>query len=314
MAAWIANGVGSLLRLEARLTYCSLQSQKTPDPFTSTTALLPMLSITLGIIGSGQMATALARGLVRAELLLPDVILASDPVAAARENFERAVPGATAIADNAQVVSQADVVLLAVKPQQMRDVLAGIRDTIRRDALVVSIAAGVTIERLASSLPERHRIVRVMPNTPCLIGRGASAFSLGEHATAQDGDLVARLLSSVGVAFEVTEYQLDAVTGLSGSGPAFVYTMIETLAAGGVAAGLPEELAATLAAQTAAGAADMVLQTGETPAALRARVTSPGGTTLAGLAALEQHGFQQAVVEAVQAATKRSKELGQSTS
>jgi pyrroline-5-carboxylate reductase len=174
----------------------------------------------------------------------------------------------------------------------------------------VSIAAGVTIERIAAGLSAGQRIVRVMPNTPCLIGRGASAFSLGSHATKQDAQLVGELLSAVGAAFEVPEAQLDAVTGLSGSGPAFVYTMIEAMAAGGVAVGLPAELAAELAARTAAGAAEMVLETGETPAVLRERVTSPGGTTLAGLGVLDKRGFGEAVVTAVEAATRRSEELG----
>jgi pyrroline-5-carboxylate reductase len=152
-----------------------------------------------------------------------------------------------------------------------------------------------------------------MPNTPCLIGQGASCYSLGEHATPEDGRLVARLFSAVGVAFEVPESMLDAVTGLSGSGPAFVYSMIEALAQGGTAAGLPAELASDLAARTAAGAAQMVLSTGETPATLRDRVTSPGGTTLAGLAVLKERGFTDAVAAAVTAASRRSVELGQST-
>jgi pyrroline-5-carboxylate reductase len=153
-----------------------------------------------------------------------------------------------------------------------------------------------------------------MPNTPCLIARGVSGYSLGPHATAADAKLVAELLSAVGVAHQVPESQLDAVTGLSGSGPAFVYTMIEQLTAGGVEMGLPAELAADLAAHTVAGAAEMVLATGESPAVLRDRVTSPGGTTLAGLAALAHNGFNRSVVEAVRAATLRSAELGKSSS
>jgi pyrroline-5-carboxylate reductase len=195
----------------------------------------------------------------------------------------------------------------------MTEVLADIREPLRADALVVSIAAGVTLARLSAGLPEGQRIVRVMPNTPCLVGRGASGYSLGERATTADGELVARLLSSVGAAHKVPEQLLDAVTGLSGSGPAFVYTMIEALAEGGVRAGLPSELAAELAARTVAGGAEMVLTTGESPAVLRDRVTSPGGTTLAGLAALEKGGFSRAVVDAVCAAARRSAELGQST-
>ena len=270
-----------------------------------------MLSIKIGLIGSGRMATALAQGFVRAELLAPNQIIASDPNEAARAAFSSAVPGSSVVAENRPVATQSDLIFLAVKPQMMTEALASIRDQIRPTALVVSIAAGVTLARMAAGLPDGQRIVRVMPNTPCLIGRGASAYSLGQYATAADGQLVAQLLSAVGAAFEVPEKSLDAVTGLSGSGPAFVYTMIEALAAGGVAAGLPSELAAELATRTAAGAAEMVLQTGETPAVLRDRVTSPGGTTLAGLAVLKDRAFSDVVIAAVEAATRRSAELGQ---
>lgn len=271
-----------------------------------------MLASSLGLIGAGRMATALARGLVRAELFGPSSIVASDPSAVARAAFERVVPGARILDDNRSVAAQADVVMLAVKPQQMSNVLADIRDAIRGEALVVSIAAGVTLTRLAAGLPAKQRIIRVMPNTPCLVGQGASAFSLGAHATEEDGRLVAQLLFAVGAAYEVPESQLDAVTGLSGSGPAFVYTMIEQLTAGGISVGLPATLAGELAVRTVAGAAEMVLASGESPAVLRDRVTSPGGTTLAGLKALEEAGFGSAVIAAVEAATSRSTELGAS--
>jgi pyrroline-5-carboxylate reductase len=272
-----------------------------------------MLSITIGLVGAGRMATALARGFVNAKLLAPAAIVASDPLEAARNAFARDVPGAKVVGENGAVISAVNVVILAVKPQTMQQVLAELRGAIRGDALVVSIAAGVTLKALTAGLPRGQRIVRVMPNTPCLIARGVSGYSLGEHATAADAKLVADLLSAVGVAHQVPESQLDAVTGLSGSGPAFVYTMIEQLTAGGVEMGLPAELAADLAARTVAGAAEMVLATGETPAVLRDRVTSPGGTTLAGLTALANNGFNGAVVEAVRAATLRSAELGKSS-
>lgn len=259
------------------------------------------------------MATALGRGFVNAKLVPASALTASDPSDAARAAFGQEVPGAQVVATNSNIFAACDVVILAVKPQLMKPVLAEVREVIRPDALVVSIAAGVTLAGLATGLQSNQRIVRVMPNTPCLIGRGASGFSLGPHATPADGKLVAQLLAAVGVAYEVPEAQLDAVTGLSGSGPAFVYTMIEALAQGGCEAGLPAELASALAAQTAVGAAEMVLATGETPAVLRDRVTSPGGTTLAGLKALEENGFQPAVVAAVVAATRRSVELGKSS-
>jgi pyrroline-5-carboxylate reductase len=271
-----------------------------------------MLSTTIGLLGAGRMATALASGFVRAKLVTPDRLVASDPNGEARDAFTRAVPGAEVVADNGPVVAKADLVWLAVKPQTMDALLGEIRGAIRQSTLVVSIAAGVTIGRLSAALPAGQRIVRVMPNTPCLIGRGASAYSLGPHTTRDDAHTVGQLLSAVGEAYEVPESQLDAVTGLSGSGPAFVYTMIESLAAGGVAAGLPADLAAELAVRTAAGAAEMVIATGDSPAVLRERVTSPGGTTLAGLAVLEQQKFSDAVVSAVVAAARQSAELGQS--
>lgn len=272
-----------------------------------------MLAIKIGLVGAGRMATALGRGFVRAELVSPAALVASDPQDTARTAFAREVPGAQVVAANGAEFARCDVVILAVKPQLMTEVLAEVRPVVRPDALLVSIAAGVTLARLADGLAAGQRIVRVMPNTPCLIGRGASAYALGPTATVEDGRLVADLLSAVGVAFEVSESQLDAVTGLSGSGPAFVYTMIDELTAGGQEVGLPAELAATLAAHTVAGAAEMVLATGETPAVLRDRVTSPGGTTLAGLKALEEHAFHVAVRAAVRAATQRSAELGKSS-
>jgi pyrroline-5-carboxylate reductase len=257
------------------------------------------------------MATALARGFVRSGLLAPSSIVASDPLEFARATFGREVPGSTVVDQNRLVVARAEIILLAVKPQKMSEVLADIGNAIPPAALVVSIAAGVPLGRLSATLPSEQRVIRVMPNTPCLIGQGASAYSRGEFATTEDAEVVARLLSAVGVAFEVPEGMLDAVTGLSGSGPAFVYSMIEALAAGGTAAGLPAELAGELAARTAAGAAQMVLVTGQAPAALREQVTSPGGTTLAGLAVLSDRGFADAVSAAVSAATRRSVELGQ---
>lgn len=269
-----------------------------------------MLSFKLGIIGSGQMATALARGWVEGGLIGATSISASDPNVGAREAFALAIPGSEVVDHNGTVAANAEVLLLAVKPQQMDESLASVRNHIAGNCLVLSIAAGVPVARLAAGLPDGQRIVRIMPNTPCLIGRGASAYCLGPHATSGDSELVRTLLSAVGVAVEVEERQLDAVTGLSGSGPAFVYTMVEALTEGGVAAGLEESLAARLAAQTAVGAAEMILRTGETPDVLRRRVTSPGGTTLAGLKALEEYKFKSAVVAAVRSATARSRELG----
>jgi pyrroline-5-carboxylate reductase len=265
----------------------------------------------LGFIGAGRMATALGKGCVAAGLLQARSVLASDPVEGAREKFAAELPGANVVTDNAAVLSGAETIVLAVKPQMMKQVLGDIRPNVKPQHLLVSIAAAVTLARLAEGLPPGTRLIRVMPNTPCLVGLGASCFSRGASTTAEDAAVVERLLESVGKAYEVQELQLDAVTGLSGSGPAFVYTAIEALAAGGAAMGLSDKLALELASQTAAGAAAMVLQTGLSPAELREQVTSPGGTTLAGLKALEERDGTGAFRAAVEAATRRSIELGQ---
>ncbi|MEN0111728.1 MAG: pyrroline-5-carboxylate reductase [Planctomycetota bacterium] len=272
---------------------------------------------TIGFLGAGRMAQALAAGFVGRGLVPPAGVTAYDPIEAALDAFSAAVGDGVAHAlDPASVAQASDVVFLAVKPAHAAEALAGAADGWRGpDKLLVSVAAGVTIGTLESRLPAGAAVVRVMPNTPALIGKGASCYALGGHATAAHGDTVERLLATVGFASQASETLLDAVTGLSGSGPAFVYTVIEALADGGVRAGLPRALAAELAARTVAGAAEMVIATGEHPAALRDAVASPGGTTIAGLAELERHGVRAALIEAVRAAADRSAELGgQSTS
>jgi pyrroline-5-carboxylate reductase len=268
-----------------------------------------MLTQTIGFIGAGQMARALARGFVAAGLVGGEKIVAFDPVAAAASGFCGEVPGATIAKNNAEVASRSQVIFLAVKPQSMTAAMNELADDVGPDKLFVSIAAGITLAKLSVGL-KTQRVIRVMPNTPVLVGQGASAFALGTGATAEDGQLVGKLLSAVGKAFAVDEKLLDAVTGLSGSGPAFVYVMIEALSDGGVRMGLPRDVASALAAQTVLGSAQMVLTTGEHPAALKDKVASPGGTTIAGLAALENHGLRAALIAAVEAATKRSQELG----
>jgi pyrroline-5-carboxylate reductase len=255
------------------------------------------------------MAQALARGFVAAGLLEGKQVLAADPVPAALDAFCRFLPDAKRLADNRAVVAGADVIFLAVKPQNVTSVIENLRGHVPPGKLFVSIVAGARIKSLAQPLGS-ERIIRVMPNTPCLVGMSASAYSLGAGATAADGQLVATLLGAVGKVFAVDEKLLDAVTGLSGSGPAFVYVMIEALSDGGVRMGLPRDVATQLAAQTLKGAAEMVLTSGEHPAALKDRVTSPGGTTIAGLQALETGGLRAALMNAVEAATRRANELG----
>ena len=268
-------------------------------------------SVKVGFIGAGKMATALAKGLCQAGFTTPDSILASDPISATRQDFQTQT-GCQCIESNAEVAKKSDVIVLAVKPQQLRAVLTELNPAIQASHLVLSIVAGISIDTMTSILGHQRRVVRIMPNTPCLVGASASAFSLGGTATAADGELVERMLTAVGIAFAVPESLIDAVTGLSGSGPAFVYLMIEALSDGGVRVGLPRAVATQLAAQTLLGAARMVLETKQHPGALKDAVASPGGTTIAGLHALEAGGLRGILMNAVQAATQRAQELSRS--
>jgi pyrroline-5-carboxylate reductase len=266
--------------------------------------------LTIGFIGAGKMATALARGFVRAEIVTPKHLIAGDVSAAARAAFIRET-GAKATAANAEVLKSASVLMLAVKPDQVAGVLAGLRGDFTGNHLLISIAAGVTLAKMEAALPAGTRVIRVMPNTPALVGEAAAAFALGKSATAADGEVAKKLWSAVGLVFQVKEPLLDAVTGLSGSGPAYVYQFIEAMSDGGVAAGLPRDIATRLAAQTVLGAARMVLETGQHPGALKDQVTSPGGTTIEGLHELEKGQLRATVMSAVRAATEKSKKLGQ---
>ncbi len=257
------------------------------------------------------MATALAKGLIRSGFSQPDRMIASDVSQAARERF-MSETGVTTTPENAAAVDRADVVILAVKPQHIDGVLKDIQPVVTADRLIVSIAAGVPLARLTRVLGADCRVVRVMPNTPCLVGASASAFAVGASCTDDDARFVQQMLSTVGVAFQLPENLLDAVTGLAGSGPAYVYQVIEALADGGVLMGLPRDVAVKLAAQTVLGAAQMVLATGEHPGALKDAVASPAGTTIAGLRELERGGMRGILMSAVEAATRRSQELGRS--
>jgi pyrroline-5-carboxylate reductase len=266
-------------------------------------------NLTIGFLGAGKMATALAQGFARAGLTGPEHLLASDPVERARDAFSEGV-GARAVDSNQEILRFAEVILLAVKPDQVDEVLADVHTYFTEQHLLISIAAGVTLARLEDSLGRRARVIRVMPNTPALVGASASAFALGKSATVEDGELVNRLFSSVGLAVQVKEGLLDAVTGLSGSGPAYVYMMIEALSDGGVAAGLPREISTRLACQTLLGSAKMVLETGMHPAVLKDMVASPGGTTIEGLYQLEKGNFRGTIMNAVRAASDKSHTLG----
>ncbi len=264
----------------------------------------------VGFVGGGNMATALIKGMLAAGLYRADQLCVSDVDAPKLALLRRRFKVATT-QDNAALVRDSKVILIAVKPQIIDAVLAQMRPGVTPQQLFVSIAAGVTTARLETGLGAGVRVLRVMPNTPALLGKGMSVLVRGRRATAADERLGLRLLRAVGAAVAVQEERLlDAVTGLSGSGPAYVYLLAEGLIAGGVAAGLSAPLATQLALQTLTGAAAMLQDTGETPEALRALVTSPGGTTLAGLGELERRGFKDAVVAAVVTATRRSEELG----
>lgn len=262
----------------------------------------------IGFIGAGKMATALAKGFLDAGIVKPENLRASDVSAEARDAFENATE--TVCGSNSGIASFSDVLFLAVKPHFLVSVLQEISEHVDEETLVVSIAAGVHLETIEEQLPNGIHVIRVMPNTPCLVGAGASVFSEGQSANDHDLGVVQTLLSTVGSVHQLPENLLDAVTGLSGSGPAYVFQFIEALSDGGVLAGLPRPVATELAAQTVLGAATLLLKTGQHPGELKDAVASPAGTTIAGLHALEKAGFRAAAMNAVTAATNRSKELG----
>jgi pyrroline-5-carboxylate reductase len=268
-----------------------------------------MIEQRIGFVGAGNMAAALLEGLLRAGPWKAEQIQVTDVEApkAARLSSQH---GVAAAADTRALASWASVLILAVKPQSMAAALAECAQTISRDALVVSVAAGVRCSTIAAALPSGTRIVRAMPNTPALVGAGATAVSLSPTATASDRALALQLFDAVGRTVIVDEMHMDAVTGLSGSGPAYVMVVIEALADGGVRAGLPRDTAMLLATQTVLGAAQLLLQSGDHPAEWKDRVMSPGGTTSAGLEAIEAGRLRHTLGRAVQKATRRSRELG----
>jgi pyrroline-5-carboxylate reductase len=265
---------------------------------------------TIAFVGAGNMAGALIRGLIGTGTIPANRIIAADPdrgrLSALREQFEIRVTE-----DNAEAVQGATVVVLATKPQVFSQVLPGLAAAVGSDTLLISIAAGISTRMIERAFLAGARVVRSMPNTPALVGAGATAIAAGADATDEDLELAETLFRSVGISVRVPEEQIDAVTGLSGSGPAYVFAMIEALRDAGAREGLPEETALQLASQTVFGAARLLLDEKEPPEVLRDRVTSPGGTTRAGLNALADAGFADAILGAVHAATRRSIELGE---
>lgn len=266
----------------------------------------------IGFIGAGNMAGALIKGFLRAEVCAAQDVWVSDVSADQVQRLRRQYKVGVA-PDNRALVAGSRTVILAVKPQVMAAVLDDLRAAVTSRQLFISIAAGFPLRRLTTGLGKQARVVRVMPNTPALIGQGMSVAVAGKQATAADLRTTLRLFRAVGQAVSVqSERLIDPVTAVSGSGPAFVYLFAEHLIAGGVKAGLSPALASQLVFQTILGAAGMMLEAGLSPRVLREMVTSPGGTTLAGLTALDQHHFRDAVLAAIDAATRRSRELAAS--
>jgi len=268
------------------------------------------LSARIAFIGAGNMASALIEGLLAAGTCSAAQLAASDVRDEALDALQKK-HGIRASRDNAAVALDADVVVLSVKPQVLPEALLALAPVLDTHKLVLSIAAGVPLSAIEAHLPSGARTVRAMPNTPALVRAGATAIAPGANATAADMDVAEAIFRSVGMVERVPEAQLDAVTALSGSGPAYVFALCEALAEAGARVGLAPSTAAALAAQTVYGAGKLLHQSGEAAAALRVKVSSPGGTTVAGLEGLAQHDFAGALADAVQRATRRARELGQ---
>lgn len=266
----------------------------------------------VGFLGAGNMAGALIRGLLHSGTVTPDQIRASDVRAERLAELAREYAIETTD-DNAALTSWADVIVLAVKPQVIDKVLGPVAANVRPEALVVSIAAGVPIGAIEDRLPPGTRVVRTMPNTASIALAGATGIAAGNHASDVDVAIARKLFDAVGRTVVLDEALIDAVTGLSGSGPAYVMLMIEALADGGVKVGLHRDTALLLAAQTVYGSAKLQLETGEHPGRLKDMVTSPGGSAIAGLHTLESGGLRTTLIDAVEAATKRAAELGEKT-
>lgn len=262
----------------------------------------------IGFIGGGNMAEAILRGILVADVS-PEEVLVAEPLDA-RRDFLSATYGIAVTADNNQVVAGSDIIILAIKPQMAAEVVGAFANQFTADKLLISILAGTSTAKLEALLNVAAKVVRVMPNTPALIGCGAAALCSGQYAGDAELETARKIFAAVGSVVTVKETQMDAVTAVSGSGPAYVFTVIEALVAGGVAEGLDRETALALAVRTVEGAARLVAESGEEPAELRRKVCSPGGTTLAAIEKLDAGGFGDLLVAAVRRAAERSRELG----
>lgn len=261
----------------------------------------------IAFIGGGNMAEAIIRGLLREDVGVGISVAEISPKR--RDELTSQFPNVRVVGDAVEAAGWGEIIILAIKPQHSGGVLDLIERVVTPDKLVISIMAGIPCSKIEANLTPGCRVIRAMPNTPALIGAGATAVCSGRKASSDDLDIARQIFALTGTAVSVDEKLMDAVTGLSGSGPAYVFTFIEALSDAGVKNGLPRDIASQLAAQTVLGAARMVVETGEHPALMKEKVTSPGGTTIAGLHALENGSFRGIVMDAVEAACNRSKEL-----
>ena len=264
----------------------------------------------IGFIGSGNMATALIKGLLKSEKIPAENLYASDVDMDKLEQLSNEYGINIIFKDNKKLVGDVDIVILAVKPQIMGKVINEISMKVDDSKLLISIAAGISSEFVENALGKKVRFIRTMPNTPALVLAGATAIAAGESATEDDVKVAQEIFSAVGITVIVDEYQMDAVTGLSGSGPAYIFMIIEALSDAGVKVGLSRDISMKLAAQTVLGAAKLQIETGMHPGTLKDMVTSPGGTAIAGIHTLEQGGLRTTLINAVETATKRSMDLG----
>lgn len=269
-----------------------------------------MLERTIAFLGTGNMAEAILKGLLRAGTARPEGIIATGRRTERLEELKRNY-GVRTTTDNLAAAREAEIIVLSVKPQAMDKLVMQVAPALDHRKLIISVAAGVPIAALERRLGAGARIIRTMPNTPSLVGAGACALSRGEHASEEDLAVASRIFQSVGTTTVVDENLLDAVTGLSGSGPAYVFLVIEALSDAGVKVGLPRYTALKLAAQTVLGSAQLLIETNAHPGQLKDQVTSPGGTAIAGLHTLEAGGLRTTLINAVEAATRRAKELGE---
>ena len=268
-----------------------------------------LASHTIGFIGAGNMAEALIRGLVRGGHVPAEHVVASAPRQERLAELKKTY-GIDVTTTNRELVQRCGIVVLSVKPQIMDKVLREVGDLLKPGTLVISVAAGVDTATIEDGLADGVRVVRAMPNTPALVGAGATAIAPGKHASESDLATARAMFDAVGITVELEEYHLDAVTGLSGSGPAYIFLILEAFADAGVKVGLSRRNAQRLAAQTVMGSAKLLLDTDEHPGKLKDMVTSPGGTAIAGLHTLEEGGLRTTLINAVETATKRARELG----